>query len=120
MDFQLLSLYLDTENQPLINACSLLNISQTLKNFLQEIQYRQPNKIMAYLTFHKWLVLVCNIHNDIWILQIKAGHLWKVSYAIRLTICNMRSLEACLVLTGTFFLFLLHNSLSSQKEVLAI
>ncbi len=27
--------------------------------------FRQPNKIMAYLTFHKWLVLVCNIHNDI-------------------------------------------------------
>ncbi len=27
--------------------------------------YRQPNKIMVYLTFHKWLVSVCNIHNDI-------------------------------------------------------
>ncbi len=36
--------------------------------------YRQRNKIMAYLTFHKWLVSVCNIHNDIWILQTKTSH----------------------------------------------
>ncbi len=27
--------------------------------------YYQPNKIMAYLTIHKWLVSVCDIHNDI-------------------------------------------------------
>ncbi len=46
------------------------------------VQYRQPNKIMAYLTFHKWLVSVCNIHNDIWMVQTKTNHLGKVSYAI--------------------------------------
>ncbi len=37
---------------------------------------------MAYLTFPKWLVLVCNIHNDIWMLQTKTSHLGKVRYAI--------------------------------------
>ncbi len=42
----------------------------------------QPNKIMAELTFHKWLVLVYKVHNDIWMLQTKTTHLWKVSYAI--------------------------------------
>ena len=26
--------------------------------------YHQPNKLMAYLTFHKWLVSGCNIHNN--------------------------------------------------------
>ncbi len=49
--------------------------------FLKYI-YRQPNKIMVYLTFHKWLVSVCNMHNDIWMLQTKTSHLGKVSYAI--------------------------------------
>ena len=38
--------------------------------------------IMAYLTFPKWLVSVCNIHNDIWMIQTKTSHLGKVSYAI--------------------------------------
>ncbi len=37
---------------------------------------------MAYLTFHKWLVYVYNIHNDIWMVQTKTSHLGKVSYAI--------------------------------------
>ncbi len=56
--------------------------------FFQWIQYnrnssyRQPNKIMAYLTFHKWLVSVCNMHNYIWMVQSKTSHLGKVSYAI--------------------------------------
>ncbi len=50
--------------------------------FYSFILYRQPNKIRAYLTFHKWLVSVCNMHNDIWMLQTKTSHLWKVSYAI--------------------------------------
>ncbi len=38
---------------------------------------------MAYLTF-KWLVSVCNIQNDIWMVQTKTSHLGKgkVSYAI--------------------------------------
>ncbi len=44
--------------------------------------YRQPNKIMAYLTFHQWLVSVCNIHNDIWMVQTKTSHLGKVSYTV--------------------------------------
>ena len=39
-------------------------------------------KIMAYITFHKWLVLVCNIHMPLWMLQSKTSHLWKVSYPI--------------------------------------
>ncbi len=33
--------------------------------YIMQWAYRQPNKIMAYLTFHKWLVSVCNFHNDI-------------------------------------------------------
>ncbi len=44
--------------------------------------YLQPNKIIAYLTFHKWLVSICNIHNDIWLVQTKTSHWGKVSYAI--------------------------------------
>ncbi len=44
--------------------------------------HRQPNKIMAHLNFHKWLVSVCNIHNDIWMVQTKTSHLGNVSYAI--------------------------------------
>ncbi len=61
--------------------------------------YRQPNKIMAYLTFHKWLVSVCNIHNNIWMEQTKTSHLGKVSYAIILlgwryaTICRNQLAE---------------------------
>ena len=31
-----------------------------------KIPYRQPNKIIAYLTFHKWPVLVCDIHMSFW------------------------------------------------------
>ncbi len=46
------------------------------------LAYCQPNKIMAYLTFHKWLVSVCNIHNDIWMVQTKTSHVGEVSYAI--------------------------------------
>ncbi len=46
------------------------------------LAYHQPNKIMAYLTFHKWLVLVCNIYMSLWMLQTKTSQLWKVSYAI--------------------------------------
>ncbi len=46
------------------------------------VTIRQPNKIIAYLTFHKWLVLVCNIHMSLWMLQTKTSHLWIVSYAI--------------------------------------
>ncbi len=55
--------------------------------------YRQPNKTMAYLTFHKWLVLVCNIHNDIWILLNQNQSLMKSElryYFIRLTICFVK------------------------------
>ncbi len=37
---------------------------------------------MAYLTFHKWLVSVCNIHNAILMVKTKTRHLGKVSYAI--------------------------------------
>ncbi len=37
---------------------------------------------MAYLTFHKWLVSVCNSHNDIWMVQTKTSHLGKVSSAV--------------------------------------
>ncbi len=37
---------------------------------------------MEYLTFHKWLVLVCNIHYDILMVQTKTSHLGKESYAI--------------------------------------
>ncbi len=48
----------------------------------QKLEYRQPNKIMAYLTFHMWLVSVCNIHNNIWMVQTKTSHLGKVSYSI--------------------------------------
>ncbi len=40
---------------------------------------------MAYLTFHKWLVSVCNIHNNIWMVHAKTSHLGKVSYAIILS-----------------------------------
>ncbi len=47
-----------------------------------KLTYRQTNKIMAYLTFHKWLVSVWNIHNGIWMVQTKTSHLGKVSYAI--------------------------------------
>ena len=47
-----------------------------------QVIYLQPNKIMAYLTFHKWLVLVCNIHNDTSMAQTKTSHKGKVSYAI--------------------------------------
>ena len=35
-----------------------------------------------YLTFQKWLVSVCNIHNDIRMEQTKNSRLGKVSYAI--------------------------------------
>ena len=49
---------------------------------LYNISLRQPNKIMANLTFHKWLVSVCNIHNDLWMVQTKTTRLGKVSYAI--------------------------------------
>ncbi len=51
--------------------------------------YRQPNKIMAYLTFHKWLVSVCNIHNDIMDSTNRNQSLGKSElryYFIRLTI----------------------------------
>ena len=48
----------------------------------KKLSNRQPNKIMAYLTFHKWLVSVCNIHNDMWMVQTKTSHFGKVSYAI--------------------------------------
>ncbi len=37
------------------------------------IPYRQLNKIMAYLTFHKWLILDCNIHMSLWMLQTKTS-----------------------------------------------
>ncbi len=47
---------------------------------------------MAYLTFHKWLVLVFNIHNDIWMVQTKTSHLGKVSYVIILLGWRYRSL----------------------------
>ncbi len=56
------------------------------------IIYRQPNKIMAYLTFHKWLVSVCNIHNDIMIGTNQNQSLGKSElryYFIRLTIFNL-------------------------------
>ncbi len=36
---------------------------------------------MAYLTFHKWLVSVCNSHNDIWMVQTKTSHWWKVRFS---------------------------------------
>ncbi len=55
--------------------------------------YHQPNKIIAYLTFHKWLLLVCNIHMSLCMLQTKTSHLWKVKSELRhyfirrLTIC---------------------------------
>ncbi len=37
--------------------------------------YRQRNKIRASLTFPKWLVLVCNIHMSLWMVQSKTSHL---------------------------------------------
>ncbi len=52
----------------------------------------QSDKIMAYLTFHKWLVLVYNIQNDIWMLQTKTSHLWKMSYAIILLADEIKNL----------------------------
>ena len=48
----------------------------------QYVEYRQPNKIIEYLIFHKWLLLVCNIHTSLCMLQTKTSHLWKVTYAI--------------------------------------
>ena len=56
--------------------------SHMLEKSTSKVTYRQPNKIIALLTFQQWLVLVCNIHNDIWMLQTKSSHLWKVRYAI--------------------------------------
>ena len=46
------------------------------------IRYHQPDKIIAQLTFPKWLVLVCTIHMSLWMLQTETSHLWKVSCAI--------------------------------------
>ena len=43
---------------------------------------RQSNKIIALLTFPKWLVLVCAIHISLCMLQTETSHLWKVRYAI--------------------------------------
>ncbi len=62
------------------------------------ITYRQPNKIMAYLTFHKWLVSVCNIHNDITNGTNHNQSLGKSElryYFIRLTICNTSMVNWC-------------------------
>ncbi len=52
---------------------------------------------ISYFTFHKWLVSVCNIHNDIWMAQTKTSHLGKVSFAIILLgwwymCCNLAGL----------------------------
>ncbi len=44
--------------------------------------YRQANQIMGYLSFHKWQVSVCNVHDDIWMVQTKTSHLGKVSDTI--------------------------------------
>ena len=74
----------------------MLQIVSKWKFFLkrslsQELPYRQPNKKMAYLTFHKWLVSVCNIHNDIMNGTNQNQSLGKSElryYFIRLTICT--------------------------------
>ncbi len=62
--------------------------------------YHQPNKIMAYLTFHKWLVSVCNIHNNIWMVQTKTSHLGKVSYAIILLGWRYGCPDTYMLITG--------------------
>ncbi len=59
-------------------TCRLVKMN--ILPFIGPITYRQANKIMAYLTFHKWLGSVCNIYNYIWMVQTKTSHLGKVSY----------------------------------------
>ncbi len=51
----------NTSTKPQISSQS----TPIVKGCRTYVWYRQPNKIMAYLTFHKWLASVCNIHNDI-------------------------------------------------------
>ncbi len=60
-----------------------------------QVLYRQPNKLMAYLTFHKWLVSVCNINNHIMNSTNQNQPLGKSElryYLIRLTISFLVSL----------------------------
>ncbi len=57
-------------------------ITRGKNKIIAKLEYRQPNKIMVYLTFHKWLVSVCNIHNNIWMVKTKTSYLGKVSYTI--------------------------------------
>ncbi len=52
--------------------------------------WRPPNKTIAYLTFHKWLLLVCNIHMSLCMLHNQNQSLVKSElrhYFIRLTMC---------------------------------
>ncbi len=75
-------------NQILYNNVLNFSVIQGIHLKKQLNVYRQPYKIMAYLTFHKWLVSVCNIHNNIWMVQTKTSHLENLSYTfifIRLT-----------------------------------
>ncbi len=87
-------------------SCIQTNLINNKYNWIQN---RQPNKIMAYLTFHKWLVSVCNIHNDIWMEQTKTSHLGKVSYAILLGWRNIRFLDTYRNLDQYWLLILLNK-----------
>ncbi len=78
--------------------------------------YHQPNKIMAYLTFHKWLVLICNIHNDMWMLQTKTSHLGKVSYAIILLVWRYNTISCSLTLVNSWQCFRTKNKLQLETD----
>ncbi len=69
--------------------------ANNLHRVFQHKDYRQPNKIMAYLTFRKLLVSVCNIHNDIMDGTSQNQSLGKSElclYFIRLMFCSLRFL----------------------------
>ncbi len=79
------SLFLFSE---IFSDLRLFTKQQSMGHLWSDAIYCPPNEIMTHLTFHKWLVSVCNIHNNVWMVLTKpvTWEKWVSYYFIRLMI----------------------------------